>query len=470
MTERLSDATFHAVDRPSAIGILHLGPGNFHRAHQAVFTEDAGSWGICGATQRSPEVADRLRPQDCLYTVLERSRTAVACRVVGSLREVLFARAEPDRLWARFIDPAVRIVSITVSEKGYRRNALGRLDLTDPLVQRDISGIRAPQTTIGQLVRGLQRRRATSGAPVTVLSCDNLVANGATTRTLALDFCAALPRAEGRPLASWITRNARFPNTVADRIVPAATAEDRATVEAMLGLTDAAVVVAEPHRQWVIENDFAAGRPAWEKSGVRFTPDITPYETMKLRLLNGTHSLLAYLGALAGHETISAAAADPALNQAAVGFMEQDALPTVPTAEGIDAAAYAAEVLTRLSNPALPDRTTRVAMDGSQKLPLRLLNTIRERLAAGATPHWATRAVAAWMVYVAVGRDRDGRPLPLEDPLAAKLRHVIPTHPEAGAIVNGLLSIPEIFGADLPDHGDFRRSLTEQVEELLRGL
>lgn len=444
---RLSPTTVDVVHRPDTVRILHLGPGAFHRAHQAVFTEDAGGdWGVCGVTQRSPAVVDQLRPQDCLFTVLERSRTATSCRVVGTIRDVLFARAEPERLRARFTDPEVRIVSLTVTEKGYHPD----------------SGV------ITQLVDGLAARRAMSGAPVTVLSCDNLTGNGNVVRSRVLDVCARLPR--GDALAAWIADHVRFPSTMVDRIVPATTDADRAEVRAALGVADEAAVVGEPFRQWVIEDDFAAGRPAWEAVGAQLTTDVAPYEAVKLRMLNGTHSLLAYRGALAGYDTIAEAVADPALADEAAKLMEHDVLPTLTVPDDVDITAYREQVLERFANPALRHRTTQVAMDGSQKLPLRLLGTIRDRLAVGAMPVRAVRAVAAWMVYVAVGADRHGRPLPLDDPLAERLRAAVGGADEPRVIVDGLLSVGEVFGEDLPDHAALRAALVESVAELLVGL
>lgn len=441
---RLSSATVDTPARPETVGILHLGLGAFHRAHQAVFTEDAGGdWGICGVTQRSPAVADQLRPQDCLFTVVERGRDATSCRVVGSIRDVLFAGAEPDRLRARFTDPAVRIVSLTVTEKGYRPG----------------SGV------IGQLVDGLRARRARSGAPVTVLSCDNLTGNGHVVRTRVLEACARWR--DGEALAAWIEEHVRFPSTMVDRIVPATTDADRAEVRKALGVLDEAAVVAEPFRQWVIEDDFAAGRPAWEAVGAHLTGDVAPYEAMKLRMLNGTHSLLAYRGALAGYATIAEAVADPVIAEEAVALMEHDVPPTLTVPADVDLAAYREQVLERFANPALRHRTTQVAMDGSQKLPLRLLGTIRDRLAVGAVPTWALRAVAAWMVYVAVGEDRHGRPLPLDDPMADRLRAAAGDAHDPAAVVTGLLAVREIFGDELPEHAAAREVLVDAVAELL---
>ncbi|WP_433471454.1 mannitol dehydrogenase family protein [Saccharomonospora azurea] len=441
---RLSPATVDAPDRPDTVGILHLGPGAFHRAHQAVFTEEAGGdWGICGVTQRSATVADQLRPQDCLFTVVERGRDTTSCRVVGSIRDVLFARDEPERLRDRFTDPAVRIVSLTVTEKGYQPDS----------------------TVIEQLVAGLNARRERTGAPVTILPCDNLTGNGRVVRARVLDACGRLP--DGDALGAWIEEHVRFPSTMVDRIVPATTEADRAVVRDALGVRDEAAVVAEPFRQWVIEDDFAAGRPAWETVGAQLADDVAPYEAMKLRMLNGTHSLLAYRGALAGHGTIADAVADAGIAEEAAALMTHDVPPTLTVPADVDLAAYREQVLQRFANPALRHRTTQVAMDGSQKLPLRLLGTIRDRLAAGAVPVWALRAVAAWMVYVAVGEDRQGRRLPLDDPLADRLRAAVGDRREPADVVTRLLAVREIFDGELREHAVVREVLVDAVAELL---
>jgi fructuronate reductase len=252
-----------------------------------------------------------------------------------------------------------------------------------------------------------------------------------------------------------------------DRIVPATTDADRAEAASLLGVVDQALVVAEPFRQWVIEDDFRAGRPAWELAGADLVDDVAPFERLKLRMLNGTHSLLAYLGALRGYDTIAEAVADEELAGAARQLMQQDVEPTLVQPPGLDVAAYREQVLERFANPALRHRTTQVAMDGSQKLPLRLLGTVRDRLAAGATPEWAALGVAAWMAYVAVGRDRAGRPLPLEDPLADLLRQAAGPGREPQAVVGGLLGVHEVFGDDLHDARAFRDRVVEHVAGLL---
>lgn len=494
MSDRLTPATLPRLRSrpgvglppapPEAVGIVHLGIGAFHRAHQAVYTEDAAAaagdrrWGICGVTQRSNAVIGQLRPQGCRYAVLERGTDQVAVRVVGAVREVLSARDDPPAVRDRIADERVRVVTLTVTEQGYRYTAGGRLDLADPEVRADLAG-RPPVTVVGQLVRGLAHRMTHSGAPLSVLPCDNLARGGALLRGLVLDFCAALP--DGDRLADWIAGAVSFPSAVVDRIVPATTGDDTAEAERLLGLHDAGLVVAEPFRQWVIEDSFAAGRPAWERAGAVLTADTAPYEAAKLRLLNAAHSLLAYTGALAGYGTIAEAVRDPDLAGAAERLMRQDAGPTLTVPAGFDLAGYCDQVLARFANPALRHRTVQVATDGSRKLPLRLLDTVRDRLAAGAEPRWAALAVAAWMVYVARGTDVHGRELPLADPLAARLRAAAAGAGGAGAggpgagaggvagLVDRLLAVSEIFGDDLAGQPALRALLTDHVTRLWAG-
>ena len=288
---RLSRSTFVTPPGTGTGRIVHLGIGAFHRAHQAVYTEDAGDgWRICGVSQRSRDMVDRLGPQDGLYSVLVRGPGGTTIRVIGSVGQVRFAGDDPDAVVARIADPATRIVTLTVTEKGYHHDpATRRLRVDDPEVAQDLAG-RAPRTAVGQLARGLAARQD----PITVVCCDNLPSNGPLLRGLVEDFCAK----------SGITLDVdlAFPATMVDRIVPATTAADRDEAERLLGLRDEAVVVTEPFTQWVIEDSFAAERPAWERAGAIITGDVAPYETMKLRLLNGSHSMIAYLGALAGFE------------------------------------------------------------------------------------------------------------------------------------------------------------------------
>jgi fructuronate reductase len=444
------------------VRIVHLGIGAFHRAHQAVYTEDAGDWGICGVTQRSPAVARQLLPQDGLYTVLTKGPGADDVRVVGAVREVLVAPDDPAAVVARIADPAVRVVTLTVTEKGYRRDpATGRLRRDDPEVAADLAG-RAPRTVVGQLVAGLDRRRRTDAGPLTVVCCDNLPSNGPALHRLVTDYVA-----DDDALAEWIAASVRFPATMVDRIVPATTDADRAEVTRLLGVTDDGAVVAEPFSQWVIEDDFAADRPAWEKAGAVLTADVAPYETVKLRMLNGAHSTLAYLGALAGHEHIADAVADPVLAEVAGRLMTYDVVPTLAPPDGLDLAEYGATVLERFANPALRHTCRQVAMDGTQKLPQRLLGTARDRLAAGAEPSWVAFAVAAWMRYVSAGRGEDGRPIVVDDPLAERLASTLAGATDPAAVVDRLLSLAEVFG-ELGSSSTFRHLVLDHLTSLTR--
>ena len=464
--------------RAVEVGIVHLGIGAFSRAHQATYTQAAMaatgdlSWGICGVTQRSATVADRLVPQDGLYTVFVPSPDGDAAQVNAAVRAVLPGAQRRAETVARIAAPAVRLITLTVTEKGYRHDpATGRLRPDDPEIRADVAPARAaePVTVVGQLVRGLQRRMRDGAGPMTVVCCDNLPGNGALLRGLVTDFAGLLPAAEGDELLAWLAAQVRFPGTMVDRIVPATTAEDRAIVARLLGVADEGVVVTEPFRQWVVEDSFATPRPAWELAGATFTDDVAPYEHMKLRLLNGPHSALAYLGALAGHEYVSDAMADPRFTAFARGLMDVDVAPTLSVPDGFDLGHYEDELLERFCNPALKHRTIQIAMDGSQKLPQRLLGTIRDRRAAGAEPRYAVLAVAAWMWFVATGASEAGRPLPLDDPLADRLRAAVAAASRPADVVDALLAVRDVFGTDLADDDVLRQLLTDALSALTDG-
>ncbi|MGW5190205.1 mannitol dehydrogenase family protein [Kribbella sp. NPDC004138] len=442
----------HAV----SVGIVHLGIGAFHRAHQAVVTERAAvetgetRWGIAGVSQRSTTVRDQLAPQDGLYSVLERGLGEPSVQVIGSIREVLTAPEDPEAVVARIADPAVSVVTLTVTEKGYRAAGAG-LNLDDPEIQADLTG-RPPRTVVGQLAAAIARR----DEPLTIVSCDNLVANGPFLRRLVTDYFEALGKI---PPAFEATR---FPASMVDRIVPATTDADRDEAARLLGVRDEAVVVAEPFLQWVIEDDFAGPRPAWERGGAVLTADVAPWEQAKLRMLNATHSMLAYLGALRGYETIAEAVRDEELGRLARQLMTDDVVPTLTPPDGLDLAAYGATVLERFENPALKHRTRQVAMDGSVKLPVRMLGTVRDRLAAGAEPRMISLAVAAWMVYVQRTPD-------LDDPQADRLKAAVAGVAEPGALVDALLAVDSIFTPDLRDSALFRDLLVDHVSSLQAG-
>ncbi|MFC3123678.1 mannitol dehydrogenase family protein [Pseudoroseomonas globiformis] len=455
-----------AALRPS---IVHLGLGAFARAHLALYTEDVlnadgGDWGILGVSLQRPDQRDRLAPQDGLYTAIERGPDGEQCRIVGCLLGVMVAPEERGALVARLANPRTRIVSLTVTEKGYCHDpATGRLRLDHPDISHDLTNLAAPRTAIGFLVAGLAARRAAGHAPFTVLCCDNLPHNGRLVAGLVGEFADALDPA----LSAWIGAEGAFPCTMVDRIVPALTDADLVAAERLSGFADAAPVGHESFRQWVIEDDFVGGlRPEWEKAGAQFASDVAPFEHMKLRLLNGSHSALAYLGYLAGYETIGDAVNDDAF----AGYLQRfwdEVRPMVPPPPGQDLHAYTDALLARFRNPAIRHRTWQIAMDGSQKLPQRLLGTLRERLAQGLDSPALCLAVAAWARYVG-GTDEAGSPIDVRDPMAAGLRAQLDAAgAEPAARIRALLGVEAVFGTDLPAEPRFATALTEAYAQLM---
>ncbi len=474
---RLSTATLNtlpaAVRRPAydrsrlQPGIVHLGLGAFARAHLCEFTDDAletafGAWGIIGASLQRPDQRDRLAPQNGLYTVLKRAPAGPELRVIGSVLDVLVAPEDPQALLARLAAPETKIVSLTVTEKGYCHDpATGRLKPDHPDIVHDLASPQAPRSAVGLLVAALAARKAAGLRPFTALCCDNLPSNGHVLAGLVRDFAAL----RDDRLAAWIEANGAFPSTMVDRIVPATTEADIAEVAALLGQDDAAPVIGEPFRQWAVEDVFAAGRPAWHEVGAQMVSEVAPFEFMKLRMLNGAHSSLAYLGYLAGHETVAAASGDAVFARFLKGLWAE-IIPTVPAPQGVDLSAYAGELLARFQNPAIRHRTWQIAMDGSQKLPQRLLGTIRERLEAGAPIEHLALGVAAWMAYAA-GTDEKGAAIDVRDPLAAEFAsRAKPAGRDAAALSRALLGIGAIFGDDLPREQRFTTAVAAHLEAL----
>ncbi|RIQ23835.1 mannitol dehydrogenase family protein [Jiangella rhizosphaerae] len=470
MAARGGDVTVAHLSRAEPAprpGVVHLGVGAFHRAHQAVYTDRAMAatgdqrWGIVEVAPRSTDVVAALRRQGGLFTVLERSGDRVTANVVGSVAEAWHAPSEWDEVAARFADPRIAVVTLTITEKGYLADAVTGALLDDDIVRADVAAVAAgerPRTGLGLLVAGLRGRLAADAGPVTVLSCDNLVGNGRRLGALVGEFVSRLPGTAGPALAAWIASSARFPSAMVDRIVPATTPTDRADAARLVGAIDDAVVAAEPFTQWVIENDFGGDRPPWERAGVELVADVAPHETAKLRVLNAAHSMIAYLGALAGHETIAAAVADPAI-RGAVEALHRDVLATVDAPPGWDLRAYAASVLERFANPALGHRCDQVAADGSQKLPVRVVPTILAARAAGRPSAAATLVVAAWLRFVVAGRSDDGRPLTVDDPARDALRAVPAS--DAGRLLRAAAVVPPELAADDAWVGDVTRYLDD---------
>ena len=467
---RLTAATLSAplpYDRAAVTpGIVHLGIGAFHRAHMAVYVDNLlprdPRWGIIGASLRRPDTRDALAPQDFLYTVAIRDASGTANRVIGSILDILDANTQRDELIAMLADPRIRIVSLTVTEKGYCHDpATGRLDPNHPDIVHDLANPHAPISAPGLIVRAIELRRDAGIAPFTVMSCDNLPANGKTTQRIITGFAELLSPG----LADYIGKHIAFPSTMVDRIVPATTDADRETVRAATGRDDAWPIMTEPFTQWVIEDHFASGRPAFELAGAQLVEDVEPFELMKLRMLNGSHSTTAYLGYLSGYQYVSEAVADPAIRTLIHGLMTEEAMPTLPM-DQTELGRYRDQLLARFANPALKHRTWQIAMDGSQKLPQRLLGTITALISDGKPCSRLTLGVAAWMRYV-TGIDEQGNPIEVKDPLAARLRSIADAAGrDATTLADGLLAVSEIFGSQVPTLPGFRDQVTSHLASL----
>ena len=443
------------------IGIVHLGLGAFFRAHGAIYVAGAmaasgGDWGILAASLQSPRMHDDLAPQGFAYTALQAGPDGDTAQVIAVLQGVLVARQNPAALVTAMADPAVRIVTLTITEKGYCHNpADGSLNVNDPSVQHDLANL-LPQSAVGFVVRALQARWVAGVRPFTVLSCDNLPHNGAVVRGVVLAMATRIDPA----LADWIAREGRFPATMVDRIVPATRPEDLARVSAVTGLYDAAPVIHEPFRQWVVEDDFVDGaRPDLAAVGVQMVRDVAPFELMKLRMLNGTHSALAYLGYLAGHETIADTVADPVFARFVRKVWQREIIPALQAPEGVDLVTYADALLQRYQNPAIRHRNWQIAMDGSQKLPQRILGTLRLGKGPG-----LCLAVAAWMRYVG-GVDEAGQTIDVRDPLAATLRSAFDSAGSVEGKVAAILALRQIFAPEVAD--GIRAPVTEAYQRLV---
>ncbi len=451
--------------RPAA-SIVHLGPGAFFRAFNAVYTADAmeaegGDWGIVAVSLKSPTARDQLKPQDGVYTSVSLTPEGAEYRVIPSIVDVLVAPEDPEAVLEAMTAPATKIVSLTVTEKGYcHEPSTGRLNLKHPDIAHDLGG-GAPRSAPGFLVEALARRRAAGLAPFTVLSCDNLPSNGHLAKAIVLEFA----RNRDADLADWIEANVPFPATMVDRITPATTESDVEDLAAAQGYADPGCVLHEPFRQWVIEDDFVAGRPAWEAGGAQFVSAVEAHENMKLRCLNGTHSTLAYLGYLAGYETVAETVADPAFAKLCQKLWREEIVPTLEKPEGEDLEAYCAALLERYRNPAIRHRTWQIAMDGSQKLPQRILGTVADNLAAENQPSGLILAVAAWMRYVG-GVDEKGAVIDVRDPLADRLKAASDGAADDAATVDALLAEREVFSPELAGDARFRDALVKAYSDL----
>jgi len=456
-----------AYDRTTVTpGIVHIGIGAFHRAHMAAYVDDLLatdlSWGIVGASLRRPDTKDALAPQDFLYTIAVRDAAGAPWRGIGSVLDVMDANTQRAELIALMASPAIRIVSLTVTEKGYCYDpATGVLDEKHSDIIHDLAHPDEPVSAPGLIAAALDQRRRAGIAPFTVMSCDNLPSNGKTCGRIVRRFTEL----RSPELAAWVAANVQFPSTMVDRIVPATTDADSGIVRDAAGIEDAWPIMTEPFTQWVIEDDFASGRPAFEAAGAQMVEEVEAYELMKLRMLNGSHSTLAYLGYLTGHQYVSDAIGDPAIRKLIHGLMTEEAMPTLPMPRA-DLERYRDALLARFANPALKHRTWQIAMDGSQKLPQRLLGTIRDQLKVGGSFTRLALGVAGWMRYI-TGTDETGAPIEVNDPMAIRLRGTADTDgPNSARLSRELLEVTEIFGTDLAANGPFSEEVATHLAEL----
>jgi mannitol 2-dehydrogenase len=413
--------------RDVTTGIVHIGVGNFHRSHQAMYIDTlmnsgaAMNWGICGIGLQPSNVAlrDALAAQDGLYTLVVRHGDGTwDARVIGSIVEYLFAPDDPEAAIEKMAAPSTRIVSLTVTEGGYNLGAVtGEFNASDETVMADLRPGAVPRTVFGLVTEALARRRARGVPAFTIASCDNIQGNGHVSRRVFTAFA----RLRDPELADWMNRQVRFPNGMVDRITPKTTEEDRAELSRRFGIDDLWPVLCEPFTQWVLEDDFADGRPPFEDAGVRIVPDVEPYELMKLRLLNASHQALCHPGRLVGYRFVHEVTSDPLFARFLLDYMTAEAIPTLRAVPGVDLFGYANQLIERFSNPEVRDTVARLCANASDCVPKFLLPVIREQLAVGGPVTRSAAVVAAW-ARDAEGTDENGEPHELDDDLAPRLQ------------------------------------------------
>ncbi|WP_269585846.1 mannitol dehydrogenase family protein [Roseibium sp. Sym1] len=445
-------------------GILHIGVGNFHRAHQAIYLSklfDLGEgrdWAIVGAGLKPYDTAmrDRLAPQDWLTTVVELDPNGLSAQVCGAMID--FIEVDPAALIERLSQADIRIVSLTITEGGYFVDPnTGGFDTRHPEIQADLEHPDTPGTVFGVLVAALLRRRDRGLPPFTVMSCDNLPENGHMAKQAVAGYATALSPETG----AWIADNVAFPNGMVDCITPATGERERKLVQDTFDLEDAAPVVCEPFRQWVLEDNFPAGRPALEKVGVEFVADVAPYELMKLRILNGGHAAIAYPGALLGHYFVHDAMADPLIRAFLKKLEEEEVLPTVPEIPGVSFTDYLDTVMERFSNPAVGDTIPRLCLDGSNRQPKFILPSIQDRLDKGLSVTGLALETALWCRYC-LGRNEAGEAHVIEDGSAALLQDWARDVFEGTA---DAFVMPELFGA-LGSNPVFLKAFCHAAEQI----
>jgi mannitol 2-dehydrogenase len=444
--------------------IMHVGVGGFHRAHQAVYMDDLFNqggdpqWGYCGVglLKHDARIRDVMRSQDCLYALVERSMEGDKARIIGSIVNFLFAPDDPQKVIEQMASPNTRIVSLTITEGGYYIDqSTGELDAKHPDIQYDLAHPHEPHCSFGYLLEALDRRRNRGLPPFTLMSCDNIQSNG----EVAKKMLTAFAELRDPVFRNWLRENCLFPNSMVDRITPATTDEHRTLVKEKFGIDDGWPVMTEPFKQWVIEDHFEQGRPAWESVGAQMTTDVLPYEKMKLRLLNASHQALCYIGMLLGYEFVHETMEDRDIRKLVKKMMDEEVTPLLSEVPGVDLTDYKRTLIERFANPAIRDQLSRIGIYGSSGIPKFVLPSIQEQLQRGGPIKLLSFTVASWFRYLS-GVDESGKEMPMLDPMAPTLRERAKA---AGRDAGRLLAMREVFSEELANSPAFVKQVNDTL-------
>jgi mannitol 2-dehydrogenase len=474
MTAKLNTANLSKLDPKIQVpqydrqkvgqAIMHVGVGGFHRAHQALYTDDLlnqgedSQWGFCGVglLKHDARIRDVMQSQDCLYTLVERSLAGDTARVIGSIVNFSFAPDDSQKVIEQMASPTTRILSLTITEGGYYISSTGELDAQHPDLQRDLANPHEPSCAFGYILEALDRRRLRGLAPFTLMSCDNIQSNGEVAKKMLMAFAEL----RDPQLKNWMAENCLFPNSMVDRITPATTDEHRALVKEKFGIDDGWPVMTESFKQWVIEDHFVQGRPKWEQVGAQMTSDVLPYEKMKLRLLNASHQALCYIGMLLGYQLVHETMEDPDIRRLVEKMMDEEVTPILSPVPGVDLTEYKKTLIERFANPAIRDQLSRIGIYGSSGIPKFVLPTVEEQLKRGGPIKLLSFTVASWFRYLN-GMDESGKEMPMLDPMAPKLRERAKA---AGKDARQLLGMREVFSEELANAPAFANQVSDTLD------
>lgn len=459
-------ASFPNYDRSNLkCGIAHMSVGGFHRSHQALFIDrylqkHAENWMIYGVGNLDADITlvNALNSQENLYTLVERSGSHDDVRVVGSIKEFVHAPTNKAKVIDALSSDDIKIISLTITEKGYCYDSSKNLDLNHPMIKADVANPMEPVSAIGFVYAAAKKRMENGGESFTLMSCDNLPGNGHIAQRIIVQFAEAVDQ----KVADWIHENVSFPNGMVDRITPAPSDETIKYVSETFGIEDPGALVSEDFLQWIIEDNFINGRPALEEVGVQFVQDVEPYEKLKVRMLNGSHSALSYISYLMGYREVDVAMNDPLINDFVRAYMNDDITPCIPQVPGVDVEKYKGILIERFSNPAISDKIQRLAMDGSEKIPNALIPPIEYNLEHGISTKYLAFAVAAWYRYLR-GTDEQGNAIEITDPMSQELVSRASAHPADPA---QLIGIKEIFGVNVSQSAQFIEEVHAALEQI----